>query len=87
MHRYGAVALGSMLENTSSLQWLSMEWNLIGSGKGAMAIGAGLASSYTLKCLDLCNCSLGDKGGSYIVSALADNENLEVGPCTAVEFS
>lgn len=73
----GAVAVGGMLENTSSLEWLSMEWNLIGSGKGAKAIGAGLASSFTLKCLDVSSCSLGDKGGSYIASALADNELLE----------
>lgn len=74
---HGAVALGGAMENMASLQWLSMEWNLIGSGRGAQAIGAGLRNSYTLKCLDISDCSLGDKGGSYIVAALADNETLE----------
>ena len=73
----GAVALGTAMENMRCLEWLSMEWNLIGSGKGAQAIATGLRDSITLRCLDISDCSLGDKGGSYIVSALAENEKLQ----------
>ena len=73
----GAVALGAAMENMGALEWLSLEWNLIGSGKGALGIATGLRNSITLKCLDISECSLGDKGGSFIASALAENEVLQ----------
>ena len=60
----GAAAVGRMLAEVGTLNWVDLSWNRVGAGAGAAAVAEGLTSAANLSTLRLEQCSLGRAGAA-----------------------
>lgn len=71
----GAAALAEIMKDTSSLNFVSLEWNQLGSD-GARSLSEALTFNTSLQHLDLRNNNIGDDGAMAFVKALSSNDTL-----------
>ena len=72
----GAEALAVILKESSSLSFVSLEWNQIAS-EGATSLAEALAFNTSLLHVDLRNNGIGDDGALALAKMLEENDTLK----------